>query len=94
MTERTWDDVPQAEQERIKQQVIDQIQRMDLAELRIRARSEYSLAYFIAEAFQAAARLLGYIIALPIAIAVKVAKGIAEGFEAGWKSAFDNVGLD
>jgi hypothetical protein len=62
---------------------------MDDAELRIAMRSEQSLAYYIAETFEATARLFGYIVAVPIAFVLNIARRISSGFRSGMNAAFE-----
>ena len=48
----------------LKTRLIEQIKGMSDAEIEIAAKSEDSLAYYIANAFQAFAAALGYVVAL------------------------------
>jgi hypothetical protein len=90
---QTIDDIPSAEVQRIKDRLVAQIQSMNAAELNIVAKTEQSLANFVAEVFQSIASLMGYIIALPIAYGIRIAKSMVDGFSSGWDAAFKNAGL-
>jgi hypothetical protein len=87
-------DIPTADFERIKSRLVQQINSMDEAEMRIHARTHESLGWYIADAFRALARAVGYIIAVPLAWGMRIAESIGEGFSAGWKSAFEAAGYD
>ncbi len=89
-----FEDIPREEADKIKKRLIEQINSMNDTELRIVAKSESSLAKYIADAFQAFSKLLGYVIAYPIALAVKVAESMFKGFSDGWDRAIRDVGLD
>lgn len=68
----------------VKTRLIEQIQGMSASELEIAAKSEDSLAFYIANAFKAFASALGYVVALPLAWATTVAKSMWEGVKKGW----------
>lgn len=78
----------------VKTRLIEQISGMSDAEVEIAAKSEDSLAYYIAGAFQAFAEALGYIVALPIAWAGRVAKSLYKGFKDGWAAGMRSAGID
>lgn len=78
----------------VKTRLIQQIKDMSDAELEIAAKSEDSLAYYIAGAFKAFAAALGYIVALPIAWAATVAKSLYRGFKDGWAAGMRSAGID
>lgn len=88
---RTIDDIPEKDVADIKSRLINQIQSMNEAEIRIAGRSKESLAYFVAESVKAIAKLFGYVIALPLAWANKVAESIWEGLKEGWKAGWRSV---
>jgi hypothetical protein len=79
---------------KVKTRLIQQINEMSNAELEIAAKSEDSLAYYIANAFKALASALGYVVALPIAWAARVAKSLYEGFKGGWAAGMRSAGID
>jgi hypothetical protein len=87
-------DMPNEEVERIRSRLVNQIRAMDSAELQIVARSRESLAYFVGEAFQSLAALIGYVIAVPVAWAMRVAESMVEGFQIGWNAAFRHAGYE
>jgi hypothetical protein len=78
----------------VKTRLIQQINDMSNAELEIAAKSEDSLAYYIASAFKAFAAALGYVVALPIAWAARVAKSLYEGFKGGWAAGMRSAGIE
>lgn len=78
----------------VKTRLIEQIKGMSDAEIEIAAKSEDSLAYYIANAFQAFAAALGYVVALPLAWAGRVAKSLYEGFRSGWAAGMRSAGID
>lgn len=78
----------------VKKRLIEQIQGMTDAEVEIAAKSEDSLAFYIANAFKAFAAALGYVVALPLAWAARVAKSMYEGFKGGWEAGWRSAGLD
>lgn len=91
---QTWKDISSNDAQKIKERLLQQINSMNEAELRIVSQSEKALAEYIAGAFQAFAQLLGYVIAYPIALAMRIVKSLGDGFSAGWESAFRNAGVD
>lgn len=84
-----FDDIPEESLTAIKRRLINQIEDMNDAELRIVARSQDSLATYIAEAFQAIAKLVGFVIALPIGWAVTIAENLWGGLKAGLEAGFN-----
>jgi hypothetical protein len=78
----------------VKARLIEQIRDMSDAEIEIAAKSEDSLAYYIANAFKAFAAALGYIVALPLAWAGRVAKSLYQGFRTGWAAGMRSAGFD
>jgi hypothetical protein len=78
----------------VKARLIEQIKGMSDAEIEIAAKSEDSLAFYIANAFKAFAAALGYVVALPIAWAGRVAKSLYEGFQKGWTAGWRSAGFD
>lgn len=78
----------------VKARLIQQIKDMSDAEIEIAAKSEDSLAFYIANAFKALAAALGYVVALPIAWAARVAKSLYEGFKGGWAAGMRSAGID
>jgi|GEM_PF-5320877 len=84
MTAQTIYDIPAAEQERIRQQVLNKIAEMDAAELRVHRQASSSFAEFLSQLAYEIAGLLGYAIAIPLAWAQNVVEGIATGLEDGF----------
>jgi hypothetical protein len=78
----------------VKTRLIEQIQGMSAAEIEIAAKSEDSLAFYIANAFKAFAAALGYVVALPLAWATRVAKEMYEGVKKGWAAGWRSAGLE
>jgi hypothetical protein len=72
-----------SEFDEVKRRLMDQINNMNDAELRIVAKSRESLAFYISEAFHSIAKLLGYAIALPIGWAITAAESILDGLQEG-----------
>ena len=78
----------------VKARLIEQIKGMTDAEVEIAAKSEDSLAFYIAGAFKALAAAVGYIVALPLAWAATVAKSLYQGFKGGWTAGFRSAGIE
>lgn len=88
MAAATIEDLPQAERDRIADEVRRQVERMDEATRRAKYQTSQSLGDFIANLAYSLARAAGYIIALPIAWAVRLADDIVGGFSSGWDDAW------
>lgn len=72
----------------VKKRLLEQIENMNEAEMRIVAKSQESLAYYISEAFHSIAKLLGYVISLPIGWAITIAESIWDGIQEGFKKGY------
>jgi hypothetical protein len=93
MSEIKINQIPREDLGEIKRRLVQQIESMSDAEIEIAARTQRSLAYYIAHAFRAVASLLGYVVALPFAFAISAAKNIWNGFSDGWDEAFRQFGI-
>jgi hypothetical protein len=87
----TYDQLPLSEQARIEAMVKSHLDSMDVVNRQIVQRTQESLAYYVANAIQATAAFLGYVIALPLAYAEMIAERFVSGFREGWNAAFDDV---
>lgn len=79
--------IPAEDLANIRRRLVQQIEYMSDAELRIAAKSEASLRAFVADLFKSIAKLLGYIVGEVIGwgrdIVVSIRDGWSEGWEAG-----------
>jgi predicted transcriptional regulator YheO len=87
----TYDQLSASEQARIEAMVKSQLASMDATNRQIVQRTRESLAFYVANAIQATAAFLGYVIALPLAYAEMIAERFVSGFKEGWNAAFDEV---
>lgn len=88
---QTYEQIPQIEQEKIKAALESHLKGMTDADKKIAERTYGSLAVYIAEVVRTAAKLLGFVIALPIAFAAKMAANFTEGFSSGWNQAWKEM---
>lgn len=79
--------IPSDDMKKIKARLIDQINSMNEAELRIVAKSEASFKAFVADVFKAVAQLFGYIVGTVYAFGRDIVKAVGKGFGDGWNSA-------
>jgi hypothetical protein len=84
MPAQTIYDIPAAEAERIRQQVLNKIAEMDAADLSVQRQAHSSFAEFLTQLAYEFASLMGYAIAIPLAWAQNVAEGLATGLEDGF----------
>jgi hypothetical protein len=80
--------IPSDDLNKIKARIIQQIQGMDDAEVRIIAKSEASFRLYLTEAFKSIAKLFGYIVAQIAGTFRDIGRGIITGWNEGWKEGF------
>lgn len=78
--------IPDSDYTRIKARLIDQINSMNEAEVRIIAKSEASFRAYVADAFKAIAKLFGYIVGQVVGFFRDIGRGIGDGWTEGWRS--------
>jgi len=86
----TQNDIPNDDVEKIRTRVINQINSMSEAELRIIDKSQRDLRDFIADIFKSVAAALGYTIGTVVGTIEEILGGVATGLEAGFKAGYKN----
>jgi hypothetical protein len=87
----TYDQLPATEQARIESIVRNQLASMQATDRQIVQKTRESFAFYVANAIQATAAAIGYIIALPLAYVEMIAERFVSGFAEGWNAAFDEI---
>ena len=78
--------IPSDDMAKIKERLIDQINSMDDAEVRIAAKSEASLRAFVSGLFRSIAKLFGYIVGQVAGFGRDIVRGIRDGWSEGWRA--------
>lgn len=78
--------IPSGDLNKIRQRLVNQINSMGDAELRIAAKSEASLRLFVADLFKSIARLFGYIVGQVVGFGRDIVNSIGQGWSEGWKA--------
>jgi hypothetical protein len=88
MTQYVQDEthIPSEDLDQIKSRLVDQINSMNEAELRIISKSEASFRAYLTEAFKAIAKLFGYVVAQVVGTFRDIGRGIGAGWKEGWKA--------
>lgn len=79
-------DIPSDDLNKIKSRLIEQINSMNEAEIRIAAKSEASFRSFVSDLFKAIAAIFGYVVAQVVGTFRDIGRGISSGWNAGWKA--------
>lgn len=79
-------DIPSDDLDKIRTRLINQINSMSDAELKIIQKSQKDLRDFIADIFKAVAATFGYVIGVVIGTLDEILHGIKGGFEGGYQS--------
>ncbi len=82
--------IPNHDLRKIKTRLINQIESMNEAELKIIAKSEASFRAFVTEAFKSIAQLFGYIVGQIVGTFRDIGRGISNGWNEGWKAGLGN----
>jgi hypothetical protein len=80
------DDIPYDDLAKIKQRLMNQINSMSDADLRIAAKSEASLRYFIEDLFRTISQLFGYIVGSVTGIFESIGSGVKKGWLDGFRA--------
>ncbi|AFZ33350.1 hypothetical protein Glo7428_4938 (plasmid) [Gloeocapsa sp. PCC 7428] len=82
----TSEQIPKDALNKIKARLIQQIDSMSEAELKIATKSEADLKYFISDLFRSIAQLFGYTVGAVVGIVDEVGRGIKRGWNDGFNA--------
>lgn len=78
--------IPDEDLAKIRRRLVNQIESMSDAEIRIAAKSEASLRAFVSDLFKSIAKLFGYIVGQVVGFSRDLVRSIGEGWSEGWKA--------
>lgn len=79
------DQIPEDDFEKIRARLMQQINSMSKADLKIAAQTEASFRLVLTDLFRSAARALGYTIGVVVGVFEDVGKGILDGLRVGFE---------
>lgn len=78
--------IPSDDLAKIRTRLVDQVNSMSDAEMRIIAKSEASLRAFVSDLFRDIAKIFGYIVGQVVGFGRDIVKAVGDGWAEGWKA--------